>query len=181
MLALLVPIVSACGDDDGQPPVETLIPLQIGNSWTYEVYAVNGEDREYVGDQVVTIIGGTFINDVFYFATEDENLWFSQNASGSSVADVTDGIVEEFLLRWPADAGDSYQTQAGNVAYVVSVRREQMTVTAGSWNAYVYEFEPESSTTAPEYEFAAFPDVGLIKVEVKGDNRELELKSSSIQ
>ena len=164
-------LISACdsggSNGDGQ---SALIPLETGNSWTYEGI-VDG-----VGNATGTIsISGTrTINGTEYHA-------FSR--SGESEADYFadkrgDGIFvrnsfdsEEFLLKYPAEDGEIYDyTDDAGVTYQVTVSKQSVEVEAGTFESVRYEIDGPD----PDVDVATFaPGVGLIQFEARSDDAEL--------
>jgi len=164
-------LISACdsGGSNGGGQ-SALIPLETGNSWTYEgvVDGVGNETGTISISDTRTINGREY--HAFSRSGESEADYFvDERGDGIFVRDRFDP--EEFLLKYPAEDGEIYDyTDDAGVTYQVTVSKQSVDVEAGTFEAVKYEIDGPD----PDADVATFaPGVGLIQFEAGSDDAEL--------
>ena len=147
-------LVSACDSAGSRDTGQFLIPLQIGNSWTYE--ADDGE----IG--TISVSGTRTINDMEYSEVSgpDGPMFFlDERGDGIFVRDTFDP--QEFLIKYPVEDGEVYDyTDSDDITYEVTVSEQSVETGAGTFDALRYDIDGPD----PQVDRATFaPGVGLIR------------------
>jgi hypothetical protein len=168
-------LVSACdsgGSNGGEQPV--LIPLEVGNSWTYEgIVGGVGNSSGTISISDTRTVNGT---EYYEFKSSEVTYFVDKREDGMFVRDNFDP--EEFLLRYPVDDGEIYDyTDSGGVTYQVTVSKQSVEVEAGTFDAVKYDINGPD----PQVETATFaPGVGLVRFDDGGRN-DAELISYNVE
>jgi hypothetical protein len=136
-----------------------IIPLKVGNSWTYKVTAYDslGAILPFsIGDISLRVTSETTIG---------SEKWYQVN--GSLLTNRADGMWsrdsagrEQLTFKYPANVNDSYSSSGGPI--VVSTTNQTVTVPQGQYACYGYR--QGSGTGFDVIQYCA-PNVGLVKVE----------------
>lgn len=144
-----------------------LIPLETGNTWTYEgIIGGVGGARGTVSISGTRTVNGT----EYYEVSSSEGSYFvDSRGDGMYVRDSFDP--EEFLIKYPVEDGEIYDyTDSGGVTYQVTVSKQSVEVEAGTFDAVKYDIDGPD----PEVETATFASgVGLIQFDTGRDDAEL--------
>lgn len=150
------------GSDDGGGN-DALIPLEEGETWTYQQTNVFDDDVEIATVQANGTGSATISSD-----GESSTLIVEDKENGIGMYPSNDRE-EEVEIRYPADPGDTYTFEAGSPdieLHTVEVSRESANVPAGSFNdCLVYEIYrgPEFDETDEPQVLYFKPGVGLIR------------------
>ncbi len=145
-----------------------LLPLKVGNSWVYKSFELDpttGDTTSFTEDSL-RIIGTTTIRGSLYFVlSSDTNKDVAQNRSdGLFIADYDphfDEFFDDLFFKFPAQNGESYTYDLIDGGQVrVKVTNETVTVPAGTFHSYVYQF----IDLPLESVFYFAPGVGLIHI-----------------
>ncbi len=145
-----------------------LIPLETGNSWTYEG-GLGG---------TVSISGTRTINGTEYYEFSGSGSSYFADARGDGIFVRDNFDPEEFLLKYPVEDGEIYDyTDGEGVTYQVTVSKQSVEVEAGTFDAVKYEIDGPD----PAADVATFaPGVGLIQIDA-GYSRDAELTSYDVE
>lgn len=179
---------AGCGDDDPtvpSGPTDGLMPLQIGNSWSYWSFNVNPVTGDTSGVENISVaisgterIGGT---DYFQF---DDGVTVAQNRSDGLFFSAYDSQGEQFFddlfFKFPAESGETYGynvVETPGALLRIKVTITNVTVPAGGFESYAYELIDRSSggqvATFDSVVFYLTPGVGLVRTQnadQAGDN-----------
>lgn len=182
-------LVSACdsgGGNDGDGGQSALIPLNTGNSWTYEVQD-NGsteqatleitrsvtidEEQHYEMDPGIDQYETD--GEPFLVRLEEEELY------------VTEEDLIGFPLKYPAEDGEIYtHTDDDGNEYRITVTDQTITVPAGTFDCLQYEIEFDGPGAESGLGFSGSacisPDVGPIQINL-GFFSEANLTSYSLE
>ena len=161
-------LVSACdsgGSNGGEQ--SALIPLEVGNSWTYEgIVGGVGNASGTISISDTRTVNGT---EYYEFSSSEVTYFVDERGDGMFVRDSFDP--EEFLLRYPD------YTDSGGVTYQVTVSKQSVEVEAGTFDAVKYDIDGPD----PQVETATFaPGVGLVRFDDSGGN-DAELISYDVE
>lgn len=140
---------------------EEIIPLAEGNYWKFQNQ--NGDIEFAKVLEKMNIGGETWFK---YRELSDDNIFVVRNTSEGQVETLDDE--EDLVLKYPVEDRTLYiQFET----YTRVIPNQHVTVPAGKFNAYIYEF----SINDPEYNglFWIAPGVGLVKSQVDDEIFEL--------
>jgi hypothetical protein len=167
-LLLLMVLSSGCDEDKTTNPsqVLTIVPLKIGNQWTYEI-----TERDSAGDvtsiatSAMAVVRDTMINDerwydfsanggppMEYFTTNRIDGYWSGGPSG------------HLQYKYPAQKGDTYMF-FGLVVTVESTA-DTVSIPASLFVCYMYRFETPGGNASSYLDHYAAPGIGLMKAKI---------------
>jgi len=163
-LTVLLTSVVGCSDKDsvvdpGAP--DTLMPLAVHNTWTYQDVPSPGPPT--AGGEVITILGTKTIDGELYFTIADNGVLRNRN-NGLFVAQYFDvgGFSDDLLFRFPIGDGESYTydyISGGSVEILAT--RTTVTVPAGTFDCIKYTL-----TSVSHESYLCFaPGVGLVRTQ----------------
>ena len=155
-------LVSACdsgGSNDGDEGQSALMPLKVGNSWTYEVSQSDGST-----EATLEITRSVTIDDEQHYEMDPGLDQYETDGEPFLVRTQGDGlyVMEEdlvgFPLKYPAEDGEIYtHTDDDGNEYRITVTDQTITVPAGTFDCLQYEIESDGSACIS-------PDVGPIQI-----------------
>jgi len=145
---------------------DVLMPLAIGNSWTYS--------DNNIGTYTITIVDKKSINGKDYYlavddAYQDTTLLKNESNGLSFVDKYDDNYYEYVFLRYPFDKTLNYsQTNdlGGSVSY--NAYKEKVDVPAGTFDCFIYEYKsdeyklPNGGYESVSGNLAFAPGVGIV-------------------
>ena len=160
---LLLSILSCKKDDDlggAQSAGSTIMPLKVGNSWTYRVtaYDTTGVLPFSIPDAVFHITRDTTIGNEKWFRFDDG--WVANRGDG--LWSLSNSGQPYLGYKYPASVNDSY-TAMSQIAVVQSTNA-LVTVLQGQYYCYKYQFSALDGRTVYSYQYCA-PNVGVVKFE----------------
>lgn len=181
-IAFLLAACSNNNDTSGNgSKMDVIMPLAIGNSWTYEVQPADSADG--VPMFTDSVIGFDTINGVQWALVQRSSLassFFYRDASdGLHKVETYDtaGIFDNLLAKYPAQTGDSYtdslwifyhnggdtnwKVMPGSATTTVLSINESVSVPAGTFHALKYEYLP--SLSYPEQYYV--PGIGMVEMD----------------
>lgn len=168
-------LVSACdsgGGDDGDEGQPALMPLKVGNSWTYEVQGDGSTEATLEITRSVTIDEEQHYEmdpGIDQYETDGES--FLVRPEGDGLYVMEEDLVG-FPLKYPADDGEIYtHTDSDGNEYKIPVTNRTVTVPAGTFDCLQYEIDGGSVCISP--------DVGPIRITLIG--LEANLTSRSLE
>jgi len=188
-------LVSACDSgrgNDGDGGQSALIPLNTGNSWTYEVQDNSrGEDNGSTEQATLEITRSLTIDEeqhyemdpgIDQYETDGEPFLARPREEGLYV---TEENLVGFPLRYPAEDGKIYtHTDDDGNEYKITVTDQTITVPAGTFDCLQYEIEFDGSGAESGLGFSGSacisPDVGPIQIDL-GIFLEANLASHSLE
>jgi len=146
---------------------DTLMPLAIGNRWTYRapLLGASGQAQASVRFLSVEITGTREIDGEIYFVSDDS--YYRNRDDGLFVGSYDEGLgrfFDDLFFKYPVADGEvyTYISQETQAEVRVAVRSTSVTVPAETFpRALVYEIRGPSPS--PRFYFA--PGVGLLKTE----------------
>lgn len=188
----LAGLILSCSDDDkvtNSEPSEEIMPLAIGNQWTFVIVGIDSlGDTVSLDSQSTTIVGDTVISGQTWYQYQtdviqssdlpvlrngDEGLWITG-------PDATD--LPYLVAKYPAMTGEMWTNAVGDDTLTVSATRAPVVVPAGSFECIEYVIHrPSGDSTINFYA----PGTGLIKrtffvARARSQNRS-ELQSAIIK
>lgn len=165
-------LLAACdsGGDSGSDQ-SALMPLKVGNSWTYEVRSGNSteqatleitDSRTINGEQYYEMDPG-----IDQYETDGEPFFVGREEEGLFLAEAD---LVEFPLKYPAEDGDIYNhTDSDGNEYKVTVSNKTLEVPAGTFDCLQYKVEfdgpgGESGFGSVSGSTCISPDVGPIRI-----------------
>lgn len=135
----------------GPSPDESVIPLQIGNAWSYSYSDTTGQYRQDI--RVIDLSQGRYTLQYIDYFRDGDLGW---NSGGYYRAwNESDGYYdgEALKFKYPVETGDEYMRD-GNTVAVKSVE-DSVTVPAGDFQCIRYHFNNATYWVAP--------GIGLVK------------------
>ncbi len=171
ILALVaIMLISCAGTTDTPPPAKSqeIIPLKIGNSWTYE-------DVEYDPDYQSEVAFDTLHESITVDTTISATKWFSNSANNSYFSsNSTDGyyvtyknndgvFVNSLFFKYPCNINDKYSIFIPdfNETFQITVIQTSIVVSTSAGTFFCYKYEAVSPKL--KLEFYITPGKGIIK------------------
>jgi len=174
IILLVVLVVFACSNEEN--PVNTvetgsdgLIPLKIGNSWTYQATI-------YDLDSNITF-EGTYLQEVFASFVSDNLTWYYIDKEPEAeqyprYTNKEDGYYElynkneigKLMFKYPCNKGDNYIFNGPTIR--VSSIDTNITTTLGNFNCILYRRQVFDYNAPPQYivtEWYISPEIGVIR------------------
>jgi len=166
-------LVSACdsgGGNDGDEGQSALMPLKVGNSWTYEVPQGDGST-----EATLEITRSVTIDDEQHYEMDPGLDQYETDGEPFLVRTEGDGVyvMEEdlvgFPLKYPAEDGEiyTYTDDDGN-EYRITITDQTITVPAGTFDCLQYEIEFDGPGGESGFGLSGSacisPDVGPIRI-----------------
>jgi len=169
IIALSIVGYISCSREKPAEPEKTkeyLMPLKVGNSWKYKALRIDPAtgDTTEVGELQITIIGTKTIGNSQYFEFDDGSVAQNRN-DGLFIAGYNPdlgGFYDDLFFKYPVNSGQiyTYTTIDEGVQVRIKVTTQTITVPAGTFNCYAYQF-----IDVPFESIIYFsPGVGLIYV-----------------
>jgi hypothetical protein len=177
MIALL--LICGCGDEkESEVPAfdydatgkrigNIIVPLQVGNVWEYQVYALDTavNDLRMIKIDTLTVYKDTSVNAERWYkmgGLQGTEGWVTNRKDGFWFARLNQ---QPFLFaKYPVKVGDRYTSLIGNVEAEITVAEigAEVAVPAGTFRChkYVQKVGPMEATTI----FYFAPGVGLVKM-----------------
>jgi len=168
-------------------PTKPLIPLAVGNSWTYENKTALPDGTFEADDETRETVKGVFETDAgtfYYLDSPDFAIWLRNTPAGNEDA-LFEVDTETFRLkisgkptlyyRYPVKKGTTYDIQYSedDQAYLTMKVSEvdlPVKTPAGSFRCLKYELYAKESETLDVVEYVC-PSVGLVRSEVYEDGK----------
>jgi hypothetical protein len=161
LATLLACLVPHCKKDSNNPTnnpiIGTIMPLKVGNSWTFRV---NFNDTNGVpistSDVTLSITRDTTMGNEKWHSlgsswatNRSDGLWSLNNAGNAYL-----------VLKYPAKVNDTYNSDGEQI--VVTSINQAVTVAQGQFSCYVYRSLASGSSEYVQY---CAPNVGWVKFE----------------
>ena len=170
MAIVLAGTIFSCSDDDqitNSEPSEDIMPLAIGNRWTYEILRLDPlGDTVSLDSQSTVIVGDTVISGQTWYQYETDVIQSSdlpdlRNASDGLLITGPDSTYPPYLLaKYPATTGDTWTNANGDDTLWVRGTKVSVTVPAGTYECVQYAIHRLSGDSTINY-YA--PGTGLVR------------------
>jgi hypothetical protein len=167
-------LLSGCGSTDsnnGNNQNETLVPLQPGNTWTYE-FDDSQFDFEVEGEETITVMDTRTINDEQYHEMEhvmkddegEEIETFFAGYKGIGLYLGQGSPFAEFPLKFPVEDGEIYtHTDEDGNQYTITATEKTVHVPAGNFSCIEYNIKVNQSGADTDTNVCISPEVGLVR------------------
>ncbi len=160
-------LIISCNKNDNNttaPPPQSQptgpFPLEIGNSWTYQVtfFDIDGTKQSTTGTVIYQITRDTTVDGEkwYYLKTESSGIYYLNRSNG--VWSVLNGNKQTFL-KYPTTKSDRYSTTIGNMR--IASTDTSITVPKGTFSCYEYRLS--QSTPCNDYYFLG--GTGFIRID----------------
>ena len=167
---LLILSIACSEDDDSEPVIREIMPLNIGNQWSYRSFV-----QDSLGNQSDTslfdliIYNDTVIDNIHWYITTDEYPY----KVGSLIGHNDDGLwaygpPPYLIIKYPADIFDTWSAPGGAYEYRLIAKGVILTVPAGTFSCYKYNSHPSVGEDSTLNYYA--PGYGLVKSRFWPDN-----------
>ena len=173
LIAGLLIISLGCSEDDSDEydsGIKIIMPLTIGNQWTYHNFTQDTLDVQRdttLSD--LNIYKDTIIESVHWYITTDNYPY----KIGSLITHKDDGLwvyglTPYLMIKYPADIFDTWSSPGGEYEYKMVAKGVILTVPAGTFSCYKYRGRPNDTEDSTLLYYA--PGYGLIKSRFWPDN-----------
>lgn len=166
---LAIAILVGCEDKSTEPIEEkpnTLLPLAVGNTWNYKLY---NHISDSTGRVVWEIIQKISVDGKEYYLISSsgfaDNYFVARNETNGlflSIYDTTNGFVDPFFYKFPAEDNETYQYQMQGTDSILNITVKKQILLIGNQNYNCYSYVNENLN--PYFPFMYFAEnVGLIR------------------
>lgn len=178
-LFLMTLLICGCGDKKeseepafdydatGKRPVSIIVPLEVGNMWEYQIYAMDTavNDLRMIKTDTLEVVEDTAVNAEQWFhvgGLQGSEGWVTNREDGFWFARPNE---QPFLFaKFPAEVGDRYTSMIGDVEAQTTVAEIgiEVAVPAGVFRCHKYVQKAGTMQVTTIFYFA--PGVGLVKM-----------------
>lgn len=171
VFTILVFLLIGCSKDQPTKPAnisQYLMPLKVGNSWSYKYYQYDpSTDDTTEVEEITWIITGTktIENSQYFVFNNDDGVAQNRNEGLFTAGYDPDlgGFFDDLFFKYPIASGQVYtyypiEEEVDSIR--IKVTEETIAVPAGVFNCYAYQFIDRSYESI----FYFAPGVGLIRL-----------------
>jgi len=154
-------------DATGKRPTHIIVPLEVGNMWEYQIYALDTavNDIRMLKTDTLEVVEDTSVNAERWFhvgGLQGSEGWVTNRKDGFWFARPNE---QPFLFaKFPAEVGDRYTSVIGEVEAQITVAEigAEVTVPAGTFRCHKYVQKAGAMQVTTVFYFA--PGIGLVKM-----------------